>query len=91
MASYKYASVVRLTMDDPRNDNLEEGDVLMTAGKCEDGVSHTVLNPETKGFTEVECEVIETFEADQVMSKSDIMDWGATQAKKANVMEKLEA
>lgn len=91
MASYKYACVVRLTMDDPRNDNLEEGDVLIAAGKCEDGVSHTVLDPEKKGFTEVECEVIETFEADQVMSKSDITDWGATQAQKQNVMEKLEA
>jgi len=90
MASYKYASVVRLTMDDPRNENLEEGDVLMAAGQCDDEVSHTVLNPDTKGFTEIECEVIETFEADQVMSKSDIMDWGATQAQKQNVMEEIE-
>lgn len=85
MASYRYASVVRLTMDDPRNDNLSEGDVLIAAGKCEDGVSHTVLNPEEKGFTDVECEVLETFEADRVMSEGDITDWGAEQARKAEV------
>lgn len=72
--TYRYASVVRLTMDDPTND-IGEGDVFIVAGQCEDGVFHTVLDDETKGFVDVECEVIDTFHADYRMSKSEIKAW----------------
>jgi len=85
-ATFRHASVVRLTMDDPRNGH-EEGTVFIEPGTCDDGVAYTVIDEENEGFLDIECEVLETFEADSPMSRSDIKDWGAQQAKKAGIPE----
>lgn len=75
--NYLYASVVRLTMDDPRNDSLEEGDVMIVSGKHEDGYSYTVVDEEKRGFTDVECEVLRTVESPYRMGKQEIRSWAA--------------
>ena len=85
-AAYRHASVVRLTMDDPRNGH-EEGSVFIEPGTCDDGVAYTVVSEEKKGFLDIECEVLETFEADTRMSRPDIKSWGAQQAKQAGISE----
>lgn len=77
--NYRYVSVVRLTMDDPTNENLDEGTILMQAGKCEDGVAHTVLDEENGDFVDVECEVLTTLKAEYRMGEREIERWAADQ------------
>lgn len=79
LTSYKYASVVRLTMDDPRNDHMKEGSVILVAGRHEEEYSYTVLDDEKEGFTDVECESLGVLEADYRMNQDEITTWGADQ------------
>ena len=79
---YRSASMVRLSMDDPVNDRLEKGTVMLIEGPCEDGISHTVMDRDQGDFVDIECELLETFEADSWMTKEEIKDWGVEQAKK---------
>lgn len=81
-ATYLYASVVKTTVDDPTNDR-EAGTVLIEAGKCDDGVAYTVFTDE--GFLEIECDVLEVFEADSPMSRENITQWAAQQAEESDV------
>ena len=76
---YRHVSVIRLTMDDPVNEDLNEGDVLLRAGRCEDGVSHTVLSEQTKSFLDVECEVLGRLETESKMTEREIEQWAAGQ------------
>lgn len=78
---YKWASIIRLTMDDPVNDNLDEGTEMIAAGRCEDGVSHTVFDRETGDFIDISCEVVKRYQADSWMSKRDIQTWASQKAR----------
>lgn len=80
---YETVSVVRLTMDDPTNENMEEGDVMIAAGSCPHGNAYSVLHEAGEDFVDIECEVLEQFEPEKPMMKSDIIDWGVQQAKKS--------
>lgn len=84
MTGYKYASVVRLAMDDPRNDDLNEGDVIIVAGKHDD-YEYMVFGDEE--FVDVECEVLGVLGADYRMSKSEIKSWAADQDQAAEIAE----
>ncbi len=79
--NYRYASKVRLTMDDPRNENMTEGTVMMLAGKCDEGVAYTVVDEEKEGYTNVECEVLAQYHADERMSEDEIKNFGVAQSK----------
>lgn len=91
MTSYKYASVTRLTMDDPCNEHLEEGTVLLTAGKHEETYTYAVLDEDKEGFTDVECEVLGVLEADQRMNKDEIETWAADQDRALELAREAEA
>lgn len=78
MSSYKYASVVQLDEDDPRND-LKAGDVLLVEGKNEDGYTYTVRDPTAGDFVDIDCRVVGRLEADYRMSKQEIRAWAADQ------------
>lgn len=80
--SYRWASVVRLTMDDPVNDHMEEGTETIVAGRCEDGISHTVFDPEARGdFVRIECEVLQQYHAESRMTRDDIVTWAVEKAR----------
>lgn len=80
MSSYKYASVVQLTEDDPaEKSTLEEGDIRLVAGKHEESYSYSVLAEASKDFVDVGCRVLGVLEADYRMSKSEIVSWAADQ------------
>ena len=79
---YRWASIIRLTMDDPVNEKLDEGTEMTVSGRCEDGVSHTVFDRETGDFIDIQCEVVKRYQADSWMSKTDIQTWAARKARK---------
>ena len=54
--AYRYATLVRLTMDDPRNEDMNEGTEFLAAGKHEDGYSYNVIGDED--LVTVECETV---------------------------------
>jgi len=80
--NYRYATVVKQTMDDPRND-IEAGRVEIVAGQFEDGVIRTVFHD--GDFLEIEGKQLEQFHADTRMSASDIRTWAVGKAKKSEV------
>lgn len=68
MTSYKYATLLRATADDPHPDNeVSEGDLHVKAGKHEDGDQYEVLTDEQVAV--VEFETVAVYEADRQMSK----------------------
>lgn len=70
--SYRYGTILRVTNDDPRND-LEEGDIIIEAGKLEDGDSYTVLSD--AGPVEVVMETVEVYKSDQPMAEREAMEF----------------
>lgn len=72
MTQYKYGTLLRATEDDPHPENdVEEGDHHIKAGKLEDGDSYTVLVPD-EGPVEVEFETVEIYEAEHRMNAAEI-------------------
>ena len=70
--SYKYGTVLRVLNDDPTND-LEEGDIILEAGKLEDGDSYTTLGDD--GPVTVEMEAVEIYESDTQMGKREAKEF----------------
>lgn len=61
MTTYQYATILRATQDDPHpNNNIEEGDIIVEAGKLPDGDSYTVLTQDE--MERVELETVEVYE-----------------------------
>lgn len=87
MSNYRYAAVVQLTMDDPVNEDRNEGDVMLVAGKNADGYSYTVIDEDTEGFVDVECEVLGTIEAPERMTENGIRAWAANQPEARELAE----
>lgn len=72
MTQYKYGTLLRATRDDPHPENdLEEGDHVIEAGKLPEGDSHTVLAPD-EGPVKVEFETVEIYEADRRMDAAEM-------------------
>jgi len=69
---YQYGSVLRVLNDDPTN-NLDEGDIILEAGKMEDGDSYTVLAD--SGPVKVEMETVEVYENDQKMAEREAKEF----------------
>lgn len=68
MSTYRYGTVLRLLTDDPHN-GLEEGDIVLGAGKLDDGDSYTVLTDD--GSVTVEMEAVAVYESDTTLSEQD--------------------
>lgn len=85
--TYRFAAIVRLDENDPHPDNdLNEGDVLITEGRCADGTSHSVFVEDD--FYDVSCTVLGLFRADTEMSRGDIKRWAARTANQVDFMER---
>lgn len=70
MSTYKYATLLRATTDDPHPENdVSEGDLDIKAGKHEDGDQYTVMAEEQLAV--VAFETVAVYEADQKMSKRE--------------------
>jgi len=79
MTSYKYATILRATTDDPHPENdVSEGDLHIKAGKHEDGDQYTVLGEEQVAV--VAFETVAVYEADQKMSKREAVEFARDRA-----------
>ncbi len=80
MASYMYATVVRLLEDAPGRGRLTEGDEMIVAGKHPDGYRYRVQSDEHRGFPHVECETVRVIgPAESKMGADLIRTWAAKQ------------
>lgn len=79
--TYRYATLVRLTRDDPVNGH-DEGDELFVEGKHPDGWSYNVLSDEKQGVIRIPCETVKTYEAPTRMGQEDILDYAVGVEKK---------
>lgn len=79
MSSYKYATVVQLTEDDPANKELVEGEIIIAAGKHDEDYHYTVLDEENEGFADVNCKPLGVIKAPERMGENDIVSWAADQ------------
>ena len=84
-AKYRYGTVLRLTMDDPQNDHMPKGTMHLKAGKHENGWSHTVIDEEKEGFTEVKSETVAVYEAAGRMDKDAILEFTKRKANEDDV------
>jgi len=77
--SYRYATVVQLTMDDPRNGH-EEGDILLVAGNHPESYSYTVYGE--NDFVDVECDSLQVVgPSPSHMNKAEVQAWASGQPK----------
>lgn len=74
-ATYRYATILRYTTDDPKND-VEEGTHTIKAGK-QDGDEYTVLTEE--GPKKIELEAVEVYESDTLMTEKEAADFARDQ------------
>lgn len=65
---YRYGTVLEVQNDDPNN-GIEEGDIILEAGKLDDGDSYTVLTDD--GVVAVEMETIGVYENDTEMGEME--------------------
>ncbi len=78
MASYLYATVVRLLQDAPGNGRLLTGDLLIVPGKHEEGYRYRVKSDAHRGFPSVECETVRVIgPAESKMGDDLIRVWAA--------------
>jgi len=82
---FRHASVVRLTMDDPTNENRTKGTILIKAGPCKDGVGYSTYCEEDEKYVDVSCEVLKRFKSDTVMTKRDIKSWAKAKANTSDI------
>jgi len=79
MTTYRYGTLLRAKNDDPHPDNdVEEGDLHIKAGKHEDGDRYEVM---TEGkIAVVELETVKVYEADEPMSQRQAQQFVRDQA-----------
>jgi hypothetical protein len=74
--SYRYGTILEVQNDDPVND-LEAGDIIIEAGKLDDGDSYTVLSDD--GHVQVEMETVEVYDAECKMSEREVTEFARDQ------------
>jgi hypothetical protein len=72
MSQYRYGTILRVLNDDPTN-SLEEGDIIIEAGKLEDGDSYAVLSD--NGPVKVEMETVAVYESDHQMGEREAKEF----------------
>jgi len=72
MSTYKYGTILRVQNDDPRN-SLKEGDIIIEAGKLEDGDSYTALADD--GPVTVEMETVAVYESETKMGEDEAKEF----------------
>ncbi len=88
MASYLYATVVRLVRDAPGDGRLVAGDLMIVAGKHEEGYRYRVKSDEHRGFPSVECETVRIVgPAASKMGGDLIRVWAAQQPDALELLE----
>lgn len=72
--TFRYGTILRALNDDPHPDNdTEEGDIHIKAGKHEDGDSYTVLTEE--GIETVRFETVAVYESEEPMHKREAIEF----------------
>lgn len=72
MTRYRYGTILEVQNDDPTN-GIDEGDILIEAGKVDDGDSYTVLADE--GPVTVEMETVVVYESDSEMGEREAKEF----------------
>lgn len=72
MSTYRYGTILRVQNDDPHN-SLEEGDIVIEAGKLEDGDSYAVLAED--GPAKVEMETVAVYESESKMGEREAKEF----------------
>ena len=76
MTTYKYGTVLQLVDDDPVN-GLAAGDVIVRAGKLEDGDSYDILVGDD--YESVALETLAVIEAPDQLGKAGVESYAANQ------------
>jgi hypothetical protein len=74
MTQYKYGTILRAVDDDPsERGDIEEGDLILKAGKHEDGHSYQTLTSDD--IATVRFEAVAVYECPDWLSKSAMIDF----------------
>jgi len=78
MSNYRYATVLEAQQDgQPPNDNIEQGDKIIRAGKHEtDSIEYLAENND---MAVIEFEAVKVFESDSMMSESEAHEFAKEQ------------
>jgi translation initiation factor IF-2 len=76
MTRYRYGTILEVQNDDSRN-GIDEGDILIEAGKLDDGDSYTVLTDD--GPVTVEMETVAVYQSDTVMGEREAKEFARDQ------------
>ena len=76
MTRYRYGTILEVQNDDSRN-GIDEGDILIEAGKLDDGHSYTVLTDD--GPVTVEMETVAIYKSDTKMGEREAKEFARDQ------------